>query len=59
MDLNKGFYKWVKTGLPWVICKVAQSENRLMGIDNKSSIWITNDISKSILMNCGQELMLY
>ena len=46
MDLNKGFYKWVKTGLPWVICKVAQSENRLMGIDNKSSIWITNDISK-------------
>ena len=46
MELNKGFYKWVKTGLPWVICKVAQSENRLMGTDNKSSIWITNDISK-------------
>ena len=29
-----------------MICKVAQSENRLMGTDNKSSIWITNDISK-------------
>jgi diaminohydroxyphosphoribosylaminopyrimidine deaminase/5-amino-6-(5-phosphoribosylamino)uracil reductase len=45
-DLNKGFYKWVKTGLPWLICKIAQSENRLMGINNKSSHWITNEISR-------------
>ena len=45
-NLNKGFYKWVKTGLPWLTCKVAQSENRLMGIDNKSSHWITNELSR-------------
>ena len=45
-ELNKGFYKWVKTGYPWVITKVAQSANRYMGLDNNSSCWITNDVSK-------------
>ena len=45
-DLNKGFYKWVKTGYPWVIAKIAQSANGYMGVDNDSSHWITNDISK-------------
>ena len=45
-ELNKAFYKWVKTGLPWLTCKIAQSEDKSMGIDNKSSYWITNEISK-------------
>ncbi len=45
-ELNKGFYKWVKTGIPWLACKIAQSENKFMGIDNKSSHWITNEISR-------------
>ena len=45
-ELNKGFYKWVKTGLPWLTCKIAQSEDKFMGIDNKSSHWITNKISR-------------
>ena len=45
-ELNKGFFKWVKTGLPWVVVKVAQSADGYMGIDSDSSHWITNDISK-------------
>ena len=45
-ELNKGFYKWVKTGYPWVIAKIAQSANGYMGIDNNSSYWITGDTSK-------------
>ena len=45
-ELNKAFYKWVQTGLPWLTCKIAQSENKSMGLDNKSSYWITNELSK-------------
>ena len=45
-ELNKGFYKWVQTGYPWVIAKIAQSSNGYMGLDNNSSYWITNDSSK-------------
>jgi len=45
-EINKGFFKWVKTGKPWVTVKIAQSSNRKMGKDNTSSYWITNNISK-------------
>ena len=45
-DLNKGFFKWVKTGKPWVTVKIAQSSNRKMGKNNTTSHWITNEISK-------------
>ena len=45
-QMNKGFFKWVRTGKPWVTVKIAQSSNRKMGKDNTSSHWITNDISK-------------
>tara|TARA_B100001750_G_scaffold213475_1_gene195971 strand:+ start:101 stop:1174 length:1074 start_codon:yes stop_codon:yes gene_type:complete len=45
-EINKGFFKWVKTGRPWLIVKIAQSSNRKMGKDNTSSHWITNDISR-------------
>ena len=43
--LNKGFFKWVQKGLPWVIVKVAQSSDGCMGIDNESQTWITGDDS--------------
>ena len=39
--LNKGFFKWVKEGLPWVIVKVAQSLDGCMGVDNQTQTWIT------------------
>ena len=45
-ELNKGFYKWVKTGYPWVIAKIAQSSDGYMGKDNDSNHRITNEISK-------------
>ena len=45
-ELNKGFFKWVKSGHPWVIVKIAQSVDGYMGIDNSSSHWITTDVSR-------------
>ena len=42
-ELNKGFFKWVEKGKPWVIVKIAQSNNGFMGIDSNSSTWITGD----------------
>ena len=44
--LNKGFFKWVQTGLPWIIAKIAQSSNGAMGIDNETQTWITGEESK-------------
>jgi len=44
-ELNRGFFKWIESGRPWVIVKIAQSNNGFMGIDSNSSIWITgNDV---------------
>jgi len=45
-DLNVGFFKWIQTGRPWVIVKIAQSQNGFMGIDSNSSIWLTGNDTK-------------
>lgn len=45
-ELNIGFFKWIKTKIPWVIVKIAQSNNGFMGIDSDSSIWLTGDDTK-------------
>ena len=42
-ELNKGFFKWVEYGKPWVIVKIAQTNNGFMGVDSNSSVWITGD----------------
>ena len=42
-ELNKGFFKWIDNGKPWVIVKIAQSNNGYMGIDSKTSTWITGE----------------
>ena len=39
--LNRPFAKWITTGLPWIIAKVAQTKDGYMGIDSKTSVWIT------------------
>ena len=44
--LNQAFHKWITTGLPWVIAKVAQSSDGYMGLNSETSVWITGDISK-------------
>ena len=45
-ELNKYFFKWIETHRPWVIAKVAQTNDGYMGIDSQSSIWITGKKSK-------------
>ena len=39
--LNKGFFKWVEKGYPWVTAKIAQSNDGFMGIDSDTQTWIT------------------
>jgi len=45
--LNKGFFKWVREGLPWVTVKIAQNQDGSMGVDNETQTWITNEESKA------------
>jgi diaminohydroxyphosphoribosylaminopyrimidine deaminase/5-amino-6-(5-phosphoribosylamino)uracil reductase len=44
--LNKGFFKWISSHVPYVITKVAQTKDGFMGLDSDQSVWITNDESK-------------
>ena len=41
--LNKGFFKWVQKGVPWVIAKIAQGSDGAMGLDNTTQTWITGE----------------
>jgi len=41
--LNKPFTKWITTGMPWVIAKVAQTADGYMGIDSQTSVWFTGE----------------
>ena len=45
-NLNKPFFKWIETKIPYVIAKVAQTNDGYMGNDDKTSIWITGEKSK-------------
>ena len=44
--LNRAFHKWITTGLPWVIAKVAESADGYMGLNSDTSIWLTGDESR-------------
>ena len=44
--LNKGFFKWVREGLPWITVKIAQNQDGCMGMNNESQTWITNEESQ-------------
>ena len=46
VEMNKGFIKWVTTGRPWVIGKVAQSIDGYMGLNCSSQIWLTGKETK-------------
>ena len=46
MEINKGFFKWIDTKIPYVIAKVAQTKDGFMGFDSDSSVWITGDKSR-------------
>ena len=40
-DINLGYNKWIKYGIPYVICKVAKTSDNKMGLNNKSQTKIT------------------
>ena len=44
--LYRPFKKWITTGIPWVIAKVAQTADGYMGIDSQTSQWLTNKESR-------------
>lgn len=46
-ELNIGFFNWIKTGIPWVIVKIAQSNNGFMGIDSNTTTLITGSDTNS------------
>lgn len=45
-DLNPGFIKRMKTGLPWVTCKVAMSIDGRTAMASGESQWITSEKSR-------------
>ena len=44
--LNRPFSKWMTTGLPWVVAKVAQTPDGFMGINSDTSVWLTGEEAK-------------
>lgn len=46
LELNKFFFKWIKTKLPWVTLKQAQTLDGKIALSNKNSKWITGDSAR-------------
>ena len=46
IELNKFFFKWVKSKLPWVTLKQAQTLDGKIALSNKQSKWITGDLAR-------------
>ena len=44
--LNKGFFKWVQKGIPWVIAKIAQGTDGSMGANDSTQTWLTGKESR-------------
>ena len=44
--LNRGYINWITNHKPWVIAKVAQSENNFLGLDSNTTTNITGQESK-------------
>ena len=44
--LNRGYIKLITSNKPWVIAKVAQSENKFLGVNSNSTTSITGEDSK-------------
>ena len=40
-ELNKGFFNWITEKKPWVIVKLAQSNNGYISLDSSTQTWIT------------------
>ena len=42
-EVNKFFFKWIKTGMPWITLKQAQTLDGKVALRNNGSKWITDD----------------
>lgn len=51
IQLNKGFFKRMKSGLPWVSCKLAMSLDGKTALKNGHSQWITGPDAKAKTMS--------
>jgi len=49
MDLNKFYFKYVKTGLPYVSIKVAQTIDGYITNDRSQQLWLTGERSKRLV----------
>ena len=45
-ELNKFFFKWIKSKLPWVTLKQAQTLDGKIALSNQQSKWITGDLAR-------------
>ncbi len=45
-QMNRGFIKWMITGMPWVIVKLAQSEDGCLSVDECTQTWLTGTESR-------------
>ena len=46
-EINLGYSRWIESGLPYVIAKVAQSADGYIGADRNQQVWITGQESKA------------
>ncbi len=46
IELNKFFFKWIKSKLPWVTLKQAQTLDGKIALSNKQSKWISGELSR-------------
>lgn len=51
VELNKFFFKWIKSKLPWVTLKQAQTLDGKIALSNKQSKWITGDLARKEVHN--------
>lgn len=46
VELNKFFFKWIKTKSPWVTLKQAQTLDGKIALKNKNSKWISSELAR-------------
>ena len=51
IELNKFFFKWIKSRLPWVTLKQAQTLDGKIALGNKQSKWITGELARKEVHN--------
>lgn len=46
LEINKFFFKWIKTKIPWITLKQAQTLDGKIGLKDKSNISITGELAR-------------